>query len=64
MLYQSAIGMYYITGNVSRRCIKDDTWDETINCFRQQTGILREKVMMLFSSGPKPLIIILGYKSY
>ena len=41
--------IYYVIGNVSRRCIIDDEWDETFNCFREQTGILLDKVMMYFS---------------
>ena len=56
--------MHYVTGTVSRRCIIDNDWDEIVNCFREQTGILRDRVMVLFLSDPKSLIIILGYKSY
>ena len=36
-------------GTVSRRCIIDDEWDETVNCFREQTGILLDKVVIYFS---------------
>ena len=54
---------HYVVATVSRRCIRDDEWDEAVNCFREQTGILLDKVMMYFSC-QKSLVIISGYKSY
>ena len=43
LLYCSYV---YVTGTVSRRCIIEDQWHESINCFRKETGILLTKVMM------------------
>ena len=35
----------YVTGTVVRRCIMDDEWDESVDCFREETGMLLNQVM-------------------
>ena len=36
----------YITGSVRRRCIIDDLWEEFIECFREETRILFDQVII------------------
>ena len=33
-----------ITGNVRRRCIMDELWEEFIECFREETRMLFDQV--------------------
>ena len=43
--------VYYVTGNVSRRCIMDDLWEEYINCTREEIEMLVHQVMSCLAFG-------------
>ena len=38
--------MYCITGIIRRRCIIDDMWEEFFECFREETGMLLDQVII------------------
>ena len=38
--------LLYFTGNISRRCIMDDQWEEINFCFNEKTAILLNQVIL------------------